>query len=108
MDTINDEALSVLMKAAWPGNVRELENAIERLVVLGREAIVTANDLSFLKAQEPGETWPTVEGSPLTLKQMNQCYLDRVLARTGGDKVRAASILDINLSTLYRWGRANG
>jgi len=105
VDTINDEALSVLMKAAWPGNVRELENTIERLVVLGREAIVTTNDLSFLKAQEPADSGPGLESSPLTLKQMNYRYLDRVLARTDGDKPRAAKILNINLSTLYRWER---
>ena len=103
--TINDEALSMLMKAAWPGNVRELENTIERLVVLGREAIVTTNDLSFLKAQEPADSGPGLESSPLTLKQMNYRYLDRVLARTDGDKSRAAKILNINLSTLYRWER---
>jgi two-component system response regulator HydG len=103
VDTINDEALSVLMKAAWPGNVRELENTIERLVVLGREAIVTTNDLSFLKAQEPAASGPGLESSPLTLKQMNYRYLERVLARTDGDKPRAAKILNINLSTLYRW-----
>ena len=106
VDTINDEALSVLMKAAWPGNVRELENTIERLVVLGREAIVTTNDLSFLKAQEPADSGPGLESSLLTLKQMNYRYLDRVLARTDGDKPRAAKILNINLSTLYRWEHA--
>jgi len=64
--TINDEALSVLMKAAWPGNVRELENAIERLVVLGREAIITTNDLSFLKVQDSVDSWPKLDSSPLT------------------------------------------
>jgi len=104
--SINDEAMSVLTQAPWPGNVRELENAIERLVVLGRDPVVTAKNLSFLQEQPPGETWPAVEGAPWTLKQMNQRYLDWVLTRTGGDKSRAASILNIDLSTLYRWERA--
>ncbi len=103
---ISDEAMSVLTQAPWPGNVRELENAIERLVVLGREPVVTPKDLSFLQEQPPGETWPAVEGEPWTLKQMNQRYLDWVLTRTGGDKSRAAGILNIDLSTLYRWERA--
>jgi two-component system response regulator HydG len=106
VDTINDEALSVLMRAAWPGNVRELENAIERLVVLGRTSVVTRPDLKFLEDKPPGESWPTTEGSLWTLKQMNNRYLDWVLARTDGDKVRAAGILNIDLSTLYRWERA--
>ncbi len=106
VESINDEAMNVLTQGAWPGNVRELENAIERVVVLGREATVVPRDFAFLNTNPPAQTWPSVGDSPVTLKEMNQRYLDRVLARTGGDKVRAASILDINLSTLYRWERA--
>ena len=49
-----------------------------------------------------------VDEAPLTLKQMNQRYLQWVLAQTNGHKPRAAEILDINLSTLYRWERAEG
>jgi len=106
VESISDEAMNVLNQGAWPGNVRELENAIERVVVLGREATIVPRDFAFLNTNPPGEMWPSVEDSPVTLKEMNQRYLDRVLARTSGDKVRAASILDINLSTLYRWERA--
>ena len=104
--SINDEAMNVLMQAPWPGNVRELENTIERLVVLGREAVVTSQDLGFLEGIAPGEIWPALDGTPWTLKQMNHRYLDWVLARTDGDKPRAAEILNIDLSTLYRWERA--
>ena len=106
--SISDEAMNVLTRAAWPGNVRELENTIERLVVLGREAVVTASDLTFLQPKPEGEVWSMVDEAPLTLKQMNQRYLQWVLAQTNGHKPRAAEILDINLSTLYRWERAEG
>jgi two-component system response regulator HydG len=104
--SISDEAMSALIDAAWPGNVRELENTIERLVVLGREAVVNAGDLAFLRGTPPGENWSLSQESPMTLKEMNRRYLDWVLARTHGDKVRAAEILNIDLSTLYRWTRA--
>jgi two-component system response regulator HydG len=106
VNAFSDEAMSLLTQAAWPGNVRELENAIERLVVLGREAVITPKDLTFLEEKPPGEAWPAIEGLPWTLKQMNQRYLDWVLVRTDGDKARAAGILNIDLSTLYRWERA--
>jgi DNA-binding protein Fis len=41
-----------------------------------------------------------------TVKEMNERYLTWMLEQTEGDKVRAAEILGINLSTLYRWQRA--
>ena len=106
VDSISDEAMSVLTKSAWPGNVRELENTIERLVVLGRDAVITRQDLGFLEETPPGEKWPALNASPWTLKQMNHRYLDWVLARTHGDKSRAAKILNIDVTTLYRWERA--
>ena len=109
VDTINDEAMGMLLNAAWPGNVRELENTIERLVVLGRDSVVTARDLEFMGVKPQRESWPTWatnEGSLWTLKEMNSRYLDWLLIQTGGDKARTAAILDIDLSTLYRWERA--
>jgi two-component system response regulator HydG len=106
VECISEEAMDALMRADWPGNVRELENAIERLVVLGRKREITAADLEFLSQRSAEHKSVPPPVSPVTLKQMNRQYLDRVLASTGGDKVRAAGILDIDLSTLYRWVRA--
>jgi two-component system, NtrC family, response regulator HydG len=106
--SIGDEAMSQLTQALWPGNVRELENAMERLVVLGRLAVIGAEDLAFLQQKPLEEAWTVERDSPTTLKEMNQSYLRWVLARTHGDKPRAAKILNINLSTLYRWERAKG
>jgi len=104
--SFDDEALGVLMGATWPGNVRELENAIERIVVLGREGVVTVSDLRLAQEQPNRDSWNGFGGTPSTLKEMNLQYLDWVLKRTEGDKARAAAILDIDLSTLYRWVRA--
>jgi two-component system response regulator HydG len=106
--SIAPAALKLLEQASWPGNIRELEGTIERLVVLGREATVTPSHLTFLESAPavaaPG--WPLSEGRHYTLRQMNQRYLDWVLEQTDGDKTRAAEVLGIDLSTLYRWQRA--
>ena len=106
VNSFSDEAMRVLQLAPWPGNVRELENTVERLVVLGRGTEITENDVGFLREQSPTESCSAAEGTSFTLKEMNRRYLDSVLVTTGGDKVRAAGILDIDLSTLYRWVRA--
>jgi two-component system response regulator HydG len=106
--SIGPAALQVLEQAAWPGNIRELEGTIERLVVLGREATVKPQQVTFVEGVSPSGApgWPQSEGRHYTLRQMNQRYLDWVLEQTDGDKARAAEVLDIDLSTLYRWQRA--
>jgi two-component system response regulator HydG len=104
--SISDEAMHLLRQASWLGNVRELENTIERLVVLGRGPTIAASDLAFLEAAPGKEPWPPTRRGRPTIKQLNERYLTWMLEQTGGDKVRAAEILGINLSTLYRWQRA--
>jgi DNA-binding NtrC family response regulator len=43
--TLSEEAMATLMAYDWPGNVRELKNAIERLLVRGRQGRIDAGDL---------------------------------------------------------------
>ena len=109
VESISDEAMQTLEQAAWPGNVRELESAIERLVVFGRNAIITADDASLVEAPTPmaAAAWPTAPRDLWSLKEVNSCYVAWVLARTGGNKAKAAEILGVDLSTLYRWQRSS-
>ncbi len=102
---IDDEAMAALVQAPWPGNVRELGSTIERLVVLGAGPTVRVEDLAFLEAAGD-HPWPIAQSGLCTLREMNQRYLDWVLSQTGGNKERAAKILGIDLSTLYRWRRS--
>ncbi len=102
---ISDEALRIMENAPWFGNVRELESAIERLVVLGREETITQRDVGYLEAPPlvTAAAWPTAPGEMWSLKRVNASYVAWVLAQTGGNKARAAEILGVDLSTLYRW-----
>ena len=101
-------ALELLVSAPWPGNVRELASVIERLVVFERNEQIVASHLSFLSKGPPASpSVLSVAGSPAeslwTLRRLTQAYTEQVLAQTGGDKQRAAEILDVDRSTLYRW-----
>ncbi|MGD0525131.1 MAG: sigma-54 dependent transcriptional regulator [Polyangiaceae bacterium] len=102
--SIGRDALQVLASRAWPGNVRELASAIERAVVFGVDEMIDANQLSAPAAANVS-TWPFPTGSPWTLQQLTRTYAEWVLAQNGGDKQRAAEIMGIDLSTLYRWRR---
>lgn len=49
--TVNDSALSLLMRYDWPGNVRELENCLERAAVMSRDGLIDANAINLTGLQ---------------------------------------------------------
>jgi two-component system response regulator HydG len=111
--SIGPDALRKLTELSWPGNVRELASSIERAVVFGVDEAIDVNHLSVMadvdSAHEADPTtskWPFPRARPWTLRRMSRAYTEWVLAETGGDKVRAADVLGVDLSTLYRWARA--
>jgi DNA-binding NtrC family response regulator len=97
---IDPEAVSELSSYDWPGNVRELENTIERAFVLSGEAI-TVDDLPE-KITSRGGSSPHAKEKPDSLEERERAYVYEVLESVSNDKVEAAKILGIDLSTLYR------
>ena len=103
---IDDEALDILRKYSWPGNVRELRNVLERVMIVSRETVIRAGDLSpILTGNEMKSIFPHLPVSPGTLKQVlveteRQTILE-TLRQTGGNKRKAAAVLGIHRSALY-------
>ncbi|MFN2383101.1 MAG: sigma-54-dependent transcriptional regulator [Gemmatimonadota bacterium] len=105
-----ERAFRALCAYDWPGNVRELENVLERLLVLagwrkggapGRR--IDLPELPPKIRERPDE--PLVDEGPAptpTMETIEQAYIQWVLAKTEGNKARAAEILGIDPSTLYR------
>ncbi len=108
VESISDEALRVLADAPWPGNIRELASAVERAVVFAADDTIRPEHLSALPRPEARAlSWlPASHETPWTLRRLSHAYAQWVLGETGGDKQRCAEILGIDLSTLYRWQRA--
>jgi two-component system response regulator HydG len=103
------DALEALSRWPWPGNVRELASYIERAVVFGVDEMIDGQHLEAAAAARALPTtsgWPVPADAPWTLRRLGRTYVDWVLAETGGNKVRAAEILGVDLSTLYRRQRA--
>ncbi len=100
---IADEALKRLLSCKWPGNVRELENAIEHAVLLSRGNQITVEDLPQ-KVQDDNQIELIPEAHPVTptLETIEKAYIFWALNQTGWQKSKAASILGIDSSTLYR------
>jgi two-component system response regulator AtoC len=87
----------------WPGNLRELENAIERALVLCEEGVITPADLPPALQFTPG-TRPAIAHG--TLKERTAAFerlsILQTIEMVGGDRRRAAGVLGIGVSTLYR------
>ena len=99
-----DEAASeALQSYNWPGNVRELENALERAVILasGHEIGISALPERVLARESEPLVADRVASNP-TLETIERAYILWVLQSEGGNKTRAADVLGIDPSTLYR------
>ncbi len=106
--TVAQDAMRRLMAYSWPGNVRQLENAIERGVAIsaGRSQIDVADlPVEIQQAHEPALP-STVslpeEGLDLAafIAHIERELIERSLERTGGNKGRAAKLLNLNRTTL--------
>jgi two-component system response regulator HydG len=100
------EALRVLEGYGWPGNVRELENVLQRvLVTTTRSEIDGATVTAALTPVTPGDPTDALAAAHLSLEMVEDRYVDAVLRQTSGNKASAATILGVDVSTLYRRAR---
>jgi transcriptional regulator with PAS, ATPase and Fis domain len=100
---INAEAKKILCQYAWPGNVRELENVLERAVTLQSGNTILEEDLPEKLAKGQGQVMAKAkELENPTLETIEKAYIFWVLRESGWQKQRAAEVLGIDPSTLYR------
>ncbi len=101
---LDEAAIELLRAYDWPGNVRELENALERAVILTDGEVIGESALPERVVERRAE--PLVsdrEGSANpSLEAIERAYILWVLQNEGGQKSRAAEVLGIDVSTLYR------
>ncbi len=100
---VSPQALDVLRAHRWPGNVRELEHAVERAVVLADGPLVQEDDLpdEVRAAPAPAALEP---GRDLSVKRafrsLEEQFIRAALDRTGGNRTRAAELLDLSYRAL--------
>ena len=100
---LSSEAMDAVMVYDWPGNVRELQNALEHAVVLTRSAIIEPSALPerITRRKKEPLVADRVQPNP-ALDVVERAYIMWVLQAEGGNKTRAAEVLGIDPSTLYR------
>ena len=100
---LTEPALAALMEYAWPGNVRELENALERAIILTAGSEIGPEALPERVTERRVEPLISTRTPPNpTLEAVERAYIMWVLQSESGNKSRAAEVLGIDPSTLYR------
>jgi DNA-binding NtrC family response regulator len=102
-------AQTVLLQHSWPGNVRELENVISSACITTVSDFIDVGDLPehlqkpHGRAAGAGEPW-----RPLPLEEVRRMHIQRVLEVCEGNRVRAAQVLGIGRTSLYRYLKRAG
>jgi DNA-binding NtrC family response regulator len=95
-------AVDRLLECSWPGNVRELENALERAAILSRDGNILPEYLPVNVLQSATASLPRPGSRPKTLAEVEMDYIRAVVRSTGGNRTKAAKILGIGATTLWR------
>jgi PAS domain S-box-containing protein len=95
---VSKPALSLMLDYRWPGNVRELQNAIQFAFVKCGGALIEIEHLPLELREAAG-----VCGRRGPARKLDPETVRTALARTGGNKVKAAKLLGVGRATLYRF-----
>jgi len=93
--TIAESGFKKLINYSWPGNIRELENVIERSIIVSRSEEVVIPDLEALHAESHGDL--QLDGD---LRTVEKNAIENALAKTNGNRRKAAELLGISLRSL--------
>lgn len=100
IEEIDDDAMRALLEHDWPGNVRELRNVVEYAFIIGEGTSIRVADLppELRGIAPPGAE----DDDALDLKELERRRIIEVLQKTGGRRSKAAEMLDMSRTTLWR------
>jgi len=99
---VDSATMRILMSLPWKGNIRELDNVLERAMILGNGEWISPADLPGQQSAADGEFAAVDDNLTKAVELYEKTHIERILGKTGGDKMRAAQLLGLSLSTLYR------
>ena len=99
---VDNATMKVLMSLPWKGNIRELDNVIEHAMILGNGEWITPADLPRSVARDGVEISAVGDNLRDAIRAYEKGHIENVLKRVASDKRKAAELLGLSLSSLYR------
>src|SRR5262249_1099790 len=99
---VDNATMKVLLSLPWKGNIRELENVIEHAMILGSGEWITLADLPRSVPRDSPKAPGVSDNLKEAVHSYERIHIENVLRRTGNDKRKAAELLGLGLSSLYR------
>lgn len=101
VESVDPDAMEVLLDYSWPGNIRELENVLERALVLTEGPTISLEDLpEVVRRPAPDGPGVAIDGADLSVKRqgakLEKHLIQLALDRTGGNKTQAAELLELS------------
>ncbi|MHC4541920.1 MAG: sigma-54-dependent transcriptional regulator, partial [Planctomycetota bacterium] len=98
---ISDDVMRLLMSYDWKGNIREMQNVIERAVIFSEDEVIRMSDVGLLGCHVVSLSEEN-ENLQLAIRAYEREHICRVLNKYDWNKIEAAKVLNIGLSSLYR------
>ena len=95
---VSDRAMMLLTEYKWPGNVRELQNVIQFAFVKSRGEKITPDNLPM--EINDNRLSQTIRGPS---RKLHIAKVKSAIKKTGGNKAKAARLLNVGRATLYRF-----
>jgi DNA-binding NtrC family response regulator len=105
---LSRRAQTVLLQHSWPGNVRELENVISSACITATGEFIDIGDLPEQLQRRGTHPNERDDWRPLSLEEVRKQHIQRVLEMCQGNRLRAAQILGIGRTSLYRYLKQDG
>jgi two-component system NtrC family response regulator len=102
VNTLSEACLQALQQHSWNGNIRELKNVMERSVILANGEELTMDVLPLELQYSTASHDKSKQLSAFELASAEKLHIQKVLNYTNGNKTKAAELLGIALTTLYR------
>lgn len=98
----DSDSVTRLCNADWPGNIRQLRNVVERCVILAESEVLHWDDPAQQYSEEDIQSLLYRGQDFVSLDELEKRYIQHVLKHCAGKKVKAAELLGIDKTTLWR------